>query len=241
MFYELKAIYLLVFPVGHRLHENKQIIIKQTLKTKQKMKTFKLIPIAAIAAIMLASCGSSKQTSTASSSSYGSPKSNPLGEEVNLPCVYESMDDDSYFRELGTANSINMQSARTAAFNAAKSMIKQKLGEFVQGVSSSYSRTVAGQAPADKVQRLMEDEMNGIVERMLNDAQKICEKMYQGDDGNYKAFIAIQIPKKAMIDNMANTLSSNEELEIEFNRDQFRKYAEDKLAKMKAAKKETGY
>ena len=76
---------------------------------------------------------------------------------------------------------------------------------------------------------------------MVNDAQKTCEKMYQEESGNYKSFIAIQVPKKAMLDKMANTLSANEELEIEFNRDQFRKYAEEKMAKMKAAQKESGY
>ena len=87
----------------------------------------------------------------------------------------------------------------------------------------------------------MEGEMNGIVEEMLNNGQKTCEQMQQDDAGNYHYFIAIQIPKNAMVNKMANALSANEELELEFNRDQFRKYAEEKMEKMQAAKKSAGY
>lgn len=196
------------------------------------MKTIKFLAIMTVAA-MLASCGSSRNTSTATSTN--SQPSSSLGVDVDLPCVYESMDDDNYFRELGTSTHMNMQSARDAAFDAAKAMCRRKLAEFVQGLSTSYSRTVAGQAPVDKTQRLMESEMNGIVEEMLNNVQKVCEKMKRDDAGNYLSFIAIQIPKGQMVNKMASTLSANEELEGLFNRDQFRKYAEEKMAQMKAA------
>ena len=120
-------------------------------------------------------------------------------------------------------------------------MIKDKLGEFVQGLSSDYSRQLRGNAPVEKVQQIMEREMTGVVEKMLNDAQKICEKMTRDEAGVYHSYIAIQIPKGSMINKMANTLSANEEWESEFNREQFRKYAEEKMAKMQAAKKAAGY
>ncbi len=202
------------------------------------MKTIKFLALMAVAA-MLASCGTSKQTANSSTSSR--PSSVSVGVDVDLPCIYESMDDDDYFRELGTSTNINMQNARAEALRAAKSLIKDKLGEFVQGLSTDYARSVRGNAPADKVQQLMERELTGVVEKMLNDAQKTCEKMQQDDAGNYHSFIAIQIPKNLMVTKMANTLSANEELEIEFNRDQFRKYAEDKMEKMQSTKKAAGY
>lgn len=189
---------------------------------------------------LMTSCANRQMT--APSQPQPVAKSNPLGTEIDIPCVYESMDDDEYFRALGQATSINMQSARSAAMDAAQDMITKRLGGFVQGLSTSYSRTVSGQAPADKVQRMMEGEMNKVVEQMVNHAQKTCEKMFQDEnDGNYKSFISIQIPKKAMIDNMVKGISQNEELEIEFNRDLFRKYAEEKMAKMKEDAAPKGY
>lgn len=196
------------------------------------MKTIKTLAFVAAVAV-LTSCNSSKHVSM-------SPKT-PSEVEVDMPCVDVTIEDGDFYRELGTATNINMQNARSAALNSAKSMIKDKLGEFVQGLSADYSRNVRGNAPVDKVQQIIERELTGVVDKMLNDAQKICEKMTRDDAGVYHSYIAIQIPKGSMVNNMANTLSANEELETEFNRDQFRKYAEEKMAKMQAAKKAAGY
>lgn len=203
------------------------------------MKTIKFLAIMTVAA-MLASCGSSRNTSNGSSSpSYS--RNVPDEVEINLPCNDASLDDDEYFRALGTAKNINRENAREAAWDAARVMIRKRLAEFVEGLSTGYSRTVAGQAAAEKVQRLMEGEMTGVVSDMLNHAQKTCEKLTQSSDGNYNSYIAIQIPKGQMVNKMANVLSANEELEEEFNRDQFRKYAEGKMAQMKEAQKAAGY
>ena len=77
---------------------------------------------------------------------------------------------------------------------------------------------------------------------MINDAQKVCEELYQdGTDGNYNAFIAIQIPKGKLVDEMADILSKDEELEIEFNEAQFREYARKRMEEMKKDAEEKGY
>lgn len=157
---------------------------------------------------------------------------NDLGKEVPMPCVDESMDTEEYFCELGTATSVNMQSARTAALQAAKDMIFQKLGGYVEGLSETYSRTVAGQSVQEKVQRLVEADMNQVVQQYVNNAIKTCEKMYDKGTDGYTSFIAIKIPAKKMVESMADVLSKDEELQIEFNREQFRKYAEEKQKKM---------
>ena len=185
---------------------------------------------------LFTSCSAKKQVAQTSTTSQS--HNNPLGEEVDLPCVYESQDDDNYFRDMGTATSVNMQSARTAALQAAQSMIWQKLGGYVEGLVEDYSRTMAGQASQEKVQRLMESDLNKVIQEKVNHAQKTCEKMYNKGVDGYTSFIAIQIPIKKLIEDMSNTLSQDEELEIEFNREQFRKYAEEKAAKMIESRKE---
>lgn len=192
-----------------------------------------------IAALVVA-CSPQKQVAYQPTPQPTKPNNSSLGEEVEMPCVYESMDDEEYFRELGTATSINMQSARTAALQAAKDMIFQKLGGYVEGLSESYSRTVAGQSAQDKVQRLMEADMNQVVQQYVNNAMKTCEKMYNKGTEGYTSFIAIQIPVKKMVEKMADVLSADEELQIEFNRDQFRKYAEEKQKKMLENQKNNG-
>lgn len=199
--------------------------------------------VKAIAAMMLMvvvfcaiGCGSKKQVTTTDPPA----DNNPFGTFYDLPCVDVSYDDDDYFKGLGIGTHVNLQSARAAAMDAAQSMLQKRLGGFVQGLATDYSRTVAGQAPSDKVQRLMEGEMDKIVERMVNDAQKTCEKFSQLKTGEFQSYIAIQIPKKKMMDEMVNTLTQNEELEIEFNREQFRKFARERMEEMMRAPKNTG-
>ncbi len=189
-------------------------------------------------AAMLTSCGAKKQVTQTPQQRQVANNNGGLGEEIQMPCVLESMDDDEYFRDMGTATSINMQSARTGALQAAQDMIMQKLGGYVEGLSETYARTVAGQSAQDKVQRLMESDMNKVVQERINHAQKTCEKMYNKGAEGYVSFIAIQIPVKKLIDEMADVLSADEELQIEFNREQFRKYAEEKQKKMLENQKE---
>lgn len=193
------------------------------------MKRTTLILIAA-AALVFSAC-KTQQTVTTTTPPPGRT-------EIELPCVDESMDNDDYYRAMGTAENVNMQNARTAAFDAAKSMLKRRLGGLVKGLSTDYSRSVAGDTQQDKVQRIMEGEMYTVVEKMLNDAAKTCEKMYQNASGNYESYIAIQVSKKEMVNQMSTKLSANEELEIEFNRDQFRKFAEKKMKEMEEYKGE---
>lgn len=187
--------------------------------------------MAMLAMLAFAGCGSNKQ---ATNNNYSNNTQSELpGKRVAIPCVDASMDDDDYFRDLGIGTSINKQSARKAAVEAAKSMIKSRLGGMIKGVSTDYSRMVAGQAPADKVQRIIEEEFTQVVEKMLNDADKTCEDMYQMGSGEFEAYYAIQISKKEIISKASNVLSQNEELEIEFNREQFRKFAEKRMEEMK--------
>ncbi|MBR1769524.1 MAG: hypothetical protein IJ748_03610 [Bacteroidales bacterium] len=156
-----------------------------------------------------------------------------FGQEVVLPCIEESYDDEEYFKALGEASNINAQNARTGAFDAAKSMLLRRLGGLIQGVSEDYSRSVSGQSQQDKIQRLIETDMNTIVVKCINDAQKTCEKIFQDDAGNYNSFITIKVSKKEMINKITKSLSQNEELNIEFNREEFRKYAEDRIKNFK--------
>ena len=152
--------------------------------------------------------------------------------EIEQPCIEESFDDDQYFKAMGTSTNMNKQNARSAAFDAAKNMLMKRLGGLAKGLATDYSRTLAGDAQVDKVQRAMESEITTVIERLVNDAYKTCDKMYQNQAGNYESYIAIRVSKAEIIRQAQSELSKNQELEIEFNRDQFRKFAEKRMKEM---------
>ena len=171
------------------------------------MRVRHFISVVALATVMV-SCGSQKATTSVG-----------RGVEMSIPC--DVHDDADYFRASGTATNNNQQNARTAALNAAKSMVNQKLGGTVKGITTDYQRSLAGNAQQEDIARLIEGELQMAVERTLNDAEQICEKMYRTDAGNYESWIGIQISKKKIAAEMEKGLSENEKLKVVFDRDKF--------------------
>ena len=160
---------------------------------------------------------------------------------IAMPCSEAGNDDMNFFRAMGIGDNIDKESARVAALLAAKANIRNKMSEFVQGVSSSYANVYAGSAAGNDVQRKMENKMNAVVEGMLNDAIQTCDLMGQSDRGTWEAYIAIEIPKNDMKKKMTEVLSKDEKLGIDFNASQFQKFMDEKMEGMLEAKKNAGY
>lgn len=194
------------------------------------MNALRKLGMAVLIALAFASCGSNKKMTN---NNQPQPRQNGRTEIV-IPCYEASRSDANFYRELGIGKSVNEQSARDQAVKSAKEMLTNRLGGLIKGISTDYSRNVSGQAPADKVQRLMEQEMTQVVEKMLNDSDNPCEKLFlEADGATYVSYYVIEISKEEIIKKSSEVLSKNEELEIEFNRDQFRKFAEKRMQDMK--------
>lgn len=165
------------------------------------------------------------------------------GTEISIPCVEVSFDDDTYFRDLGIGrvSGNNKQSARRDAVKAAKDMIKARLGEFVQGVTSTYFNSYAGSSASDDVQRKMEDKLNGVVEKMLNDADHECEKSIVDPKGNLEWYYVVRIPKGDLKKQMTDAISADEKLKIDFNEYKMQQFMDEKMESMLEAKKNAGY
>ena len=180
------------------------------------MKTRILFMGFALVTMAFAGCGSSKQ----SISDMGN-------KEIELPCAGFDRDSKDYFTGMGIGENVNMQNARSAAFDAAKGMLLRKVGGMAKGFSTSYSKTMSGNAAQDDVQRIVEGEIATVVERMMNDVEQTCEKMYQTPAGTYQSHIAIRISKEELAQKTATALSENDKLRMEYDRERFRKFAEE--------------
>ena len=93
--------------------------------------------------------------------------------------------------------------------------------------------TMGGNVAQQDVQGIVEREVTQVIDRMMNDVEQTCEKMYQTQNGTYQSHIAIRISKKELVQQTATALSENEKLETLFNREQFRKWAEEYLKNYK--------
>jgi hypothetical protein len=152
--------------------------------------------------------------------------------KVEIPCKQEGFDDANYFRATGTASALNQQSARRAALENAKSMVHEKLGGFVSGLTSDYNGNLRTNAKASDVEGVFESEFETLIEKNLNDALQTCEEMFVSKDGLYESWIAIAIPKKQIIDDIMKQIEESGK-DVKINREEFRKFAEKRAAEMK--------
>lgn len=205
------------------------------------MNKISIIAVFAATVMAMTSCRSSKDHASVMAPIQEDATKSAIGERIDIPCVEFSKDDSDYFRELGIGTNLNQQSARDAALESAKSMLVKRLGGFVQNVSRRYSHTVAKEGTAEKIEREMINEMNELMEQMLDNADKTCEDIYRGKDGNYTAYYAIQMPKKHMIKAMEEAFAGRSFNSQQFDQSSFHKYAEDEIIKIKQVREEAGY
>lgn len=164
---------------------------------------------------------------------------NARGTEVELPCVDLSYDDDEFIRDLGIGSHANQQQARRAAVQAAKQMCREKMAEFVQGLSTDYVRNVMGSDPGNDMQSKLEGGMMSVVEGMLNRARKTCEKPFLNQRGTWDYYYVIEIPVVELQQKLAAAAAESDK--IDFNAAQFQKFMDERLQAMKDSKKEAGY
>lgn len=162
----------------------------------------------------------------------------------NVPCLEASYDDDDFFRDygIGAVQNGNDQLARERALRAAKDMIKLRLGEYVQGMTDYFLESYSSsQSDKDAAGNRTLTKLNGVVDGMLQDAKKICEKPGVDVKGNTSWYVCIEIPKKELNKKLMDTLSTDEKLRRDFDADQMQKFMDERMQQMLEAKKKAGY
>ena len=162
---------------------------------------------------------------------------------IEMPCEDAAISDKNYYREIGigTSSGGNLDAALMNALVNAKDKIKARLGEFIQGFTNSYYGSYTGSKEMSDVARRSENIFNGVVEKMLNDADPICRKRALNGKGITEMYIAIEISKHDFKEAMADQLSKDEKLSINFDRSNFQNYMDERLDGIKEAKKNAGY
>ena len=106
-----------------------------------------------------------------------------------------------------------------------------RLGGAVRGLATDYSKKFSQSGAGDSKRGLIEREFTKVIDEVLNTADQACENSTQDETGNFYYYYVIQIQKGKVVDAMAKAIDQNAELRTEFDRDQFRKYAEEYMRK----------
>ncbi len=189
--------------------------------------------VMAFVALVLSSCGASKNNQTASNSV---PK-NPFGEVYDIPIAVNT--DEENFGATGISTTGVIANAGELQFQAvenAKKIIRAQLAHSFKSVTDSYFNNMGNNLGTDS-QNKLEGAGSEVIKRLLNDVKySIGPKFTTPDNkGLVQAFYGIKIPKATVAqeftDAVADVVSEDEELKIRFKESQFRKRFDEEFGK----------
>ena len=151
--------------------------------------------------------------------------------QKDIPCYAESRSDKEFYRELGEGTDTKRNIARLTAVKMAQSMLRERLAHSVKGLSTDYTKLMNKSGKSSDMEQLMEGEFMNVVDATLNDADNPCERWSQDRSGVYHVYYVIEISRKELTDKLADAISQNDQLKAEFDRDQFRKFADEYMSK----------
>lgn len=197
------------------------------------MTTKSFVCVACLTATLFASCGTQKQAVKA-------PSNAPFGEVYDMPCSIHDTREKFAATGIYKGSSNQKGECHLNAIANAKALIREKYRHAYKGMISDYSSTTGSNRGNDIATKL-ERAGDAVIEMVLNDAYEVCTK-FSGvqDDGMVECYVAIEIFKDELADKVtkkvADVLSKDEKIQIEFKEDEFRKKMESRFMDFKENK-----
>lgn len=195
--------------------------------------------ILASVAIAMVACGAHKNAPVQTQAS--SQSSAPFGEVYSLPCEVYDTNDEFAATGIYRGSSYQKGECQLNALENAKQLVYAKYHHAYNGMISNYSSTIGnnrGNDIATKLQRAGDQ----VVKAVLNDIQACCTKFSSvQEDGMIECYVGIKVPKQAIAAQVAKTvadvLTPDEKMQINFEEDQYRKQMEQRFNDFKEQNK----
>lgn len=143
--------------------------------------------------------------------------------EVIIPCSGpEYMPNGDFFRAnaMGISNSLEIASQK--ALTAARSKLAATIQTTVNTVTDNYlSSYEMGQQ--EEAKGRFQSLTREVVEKTLVGVKVICQKTMKSPEGQYKAYVAVELSGENIAKAMNNRVSQEDKLRIDFEYDKFKK------------------
>ena len=188
-----------------------------------KMKSTILVAGAFLFAVTLAGCKSSKKTVDST-----------FGKEVIVPCSDEEFHTDSkYFRGTNNGISIDLSTARNKAKMDANTNLAQSINTTLKSVSERYVNERQFDASSEFEQKF-EQLTREVVNQQLNNVEVACYKTTQMKDGKFQVFTAVQVSKDEVLNNIANRVSKDKKLQVDYDKMKFEQVFNEEMKKLES-------
>jgi hypothetical protein len=182
-------------------------------------KMFILAAMAVIVGTMVTGCKSSK------------PSVQKGTTEIEVPLSgKEYRSDKDHFRASQSGISPDLATAKKIALSNAKAELAGNIQSTVKAVTESYTnqRSVAEK---QEFENKFEENARLVVNQSLNDVKIIGDKVFKEKSGKYTYYVAIEMNKAAIENNIADRISKDSKLQLDFDKHQFQKVFDEEMKK----------
>ncbi|WP_295935625.1 hypothetical protein [uncultured Alistipes sp.] len=168
----------------------------------------------------LASCSSSKKAAKAPAGMV--EEAIPLsGAQYRSDADYYRAVQNGVSTERSTAQKIAMQNCRQDLAAAIQADMKVVIENYAKGQDT-------GLTAENKAQ--YQEMAYTAVNQQLRDVQLVEEKMFRQDNGSFRYYVCMQVPKAALEAAVEDALAKDAKLNLEFDRAQFKKVFEEQMS-----------
>jgi len=183
-----------------------------------KKTCLKIVAFAMCAAVGATGCGGTKSVQSASN-------------EVSVPLSgKEYRTDKDHFRATQSGKSPDLATAKKIALQNAKAELAGNIQSTIKAVTENYTnqRTVSDK---QEFENKFEENARAVVNQSLNDVKIIGEKTFKENDGKFTYYIAIEMSKEPIVNKIADRISNDAKLQLDFDKHQFQKTFDEEMSK----------
>lgn len=156
---------------------------------------------------------------------------------IDLPLSSkEYRTDRDYFRAVQSGKSPDLATSKKIALHNAKSELAGNIQSTLKRVTEQFTNQrsiINGQEYANEFNELAREEVN----RQLNVVKIIGDKLMREKDGSYIYFIAIEMSKENLLNQISDKVSKDAKLQLEFDKQQFKKIFDEEMKKLEEDRK----
>lgn len=185
------------------------------------MKKIFLAVMAFAAVATMTSCSSAKSTQAA--------KPSGMVEEVVPLSGPQYHSDANYYRAVQNGASNDRSIAQKVAMQNCRQELAASIQSDLELVVESYAKLQNTQFGED-IKNQYQELAYTVVKQRLTDVQVVDEKIFKEDNGGYRYYVCLQLPKKSIEEVTMALLESDSKLNLELDLEMFKRVFEEQLS-----------
>jgi len=188
------------------------------------MKTFTNLLVILFVVTSITGCKSNQKITKATSST-----------EISVPFSENKYKTDkNFFRAVQSGTSPDMATAKKISMVNAKSELASSIQTTVKVITDNYTnqRSIANK---QEFENKFEELSRQVTNQLLSNIVIIDEKMLKDENAKYTSWIAIEMSKDEVLNHLADQISKEKKLQIDFDKYQYEKIFNQEMEKFNSS------